>query len=1154
MASLAKRSQKKTENTENSKQLSCSHLNLHLIFLAQNEEKVQLVAQQRVQLESQQKSSLELESLLKDLEEEKERTSYAENEMETFKQRMYSLKNRKGAERIEEKEVLQFYRDPKLESDLMDFQQNLHEETLRHRTAQTEVEVLNNKINIVEENIKKTPAKLITREVTEYERDPQLDVDAAKIRDEISRLRDEIRVKDGEHVQMRTEVTILQNKPQTIKEKVVKKEVVRVEKDPGMLKAVQTFGMEITDESHKIKLLNDQIFQTRSEINALETLIPTIMPKIITKEVRKVEQDPKLITESQTISRGLEDEILENSNLSKELTLLQSRYRDVQSQKPKVEVKEIVNEIFRIDPNTEVEIMRIRKEIQDLNRKKSDLERETSQVTTDLNFLLAEKPRVELKEVLQEVVKEERSPENEREIQRLNDQLNHWRSSQNSSLDQVRVKRQERDELKAEKSKVETKILTREVIKYEPDPLLEKEADRLRRDVREEAQTRRNIEEMVFDLKNKYILLERQRPEEKVIMQEVVRLQKDPMQVIEHEKLGRNLDQEIKNRRQVELDVQQLRALLADKERALRESDEHQKMVQADSEIRELRLRITQLENAPPPIEESIIVEEVLKVEKDPKLDRLTNGLRSEMDQQTNNILRLQRDIRSTTLRLEVLQKEKSLEKTVYKEVVRVEKDQAVEAERDRLREQVSQQRFGRQDLEDEIRRLNDKIHFLTSNKASSSREGTTLTLNKDSLQREKEDLTRELRQLEAMKHETSLSFQQQSRLMSERSQLNRQRSLKMESEVQHLERDILSEKDQIHQRDSTIRDLQQHLHKEEQAEKRTKETNVSTKITILDPDTGKDMSPYDAYLQGLIDRQQYINLQELECDWEEITSVGPDGETSVLQDRKSGKQYSIKEALKEGRLTEFHLQQYKQGRMPISEFALMVAGDNKKEPKLNSTAPTPSAPPKPKELYPVAGVVDTNTDTYFTIRSATMRKLIDPATAQKLLEAQASTGGIIDINNKERYTVHKAAMRGLIDDTLIQRLLNAQKAFSGVEDPVTRERLSVGEAIQKGWMPKDTGMRYMEHQYLTGGLVDPKTSRRITIMDAIGSGMVNSTMVRELQSDSTHVKDLIDPVTKDKISYKQALERCKADPDSGLPMLPTSSKESGYQSRYARF
>lgn len=1152
-----------SENTQRQKQMG-----LAKNMILQNEEKVQVVAQQQVQLESQQRSAFELSSLFKELEEEKDRTTRAQTELRTFKDRMLSLKSRRGVERVEEKEVLHYYRDPKLESDLADLQNKLHDEVIKRSTTQTEVEVINKKITVLEDTIKNTPPKLVTREVTEFEKDPQLDIDAAKIRDEITRMREEIRVRDGEQIQMKTEVTILQQKAPPIKERVVKKEVLKVEQDPEMLRSVRTFETEISDESSKCKMLNDEIFQTRSQINSIERLIPNIKPKVITKEVTKVEQDPELITESKKIRSSIEEERIENNSLSKEVMDLHSRYQEIQYWKPKVEVKEIINEIYRIDPNTEVEIMRLRKDIQDSSRHRSDMEREITQVTSQVNVIRSEKPKVELKEVLQEVVKEERSPENEREIQRLNDQVNHLHTTYNSLLERVRLLRTDRDELKAEKSKVETNIVTREVIKYEPDPLLEKEADRLRRDVRDEAQLRRSIEEMVFDLQNKYIVLERQRPEEKVVVQEVVRLQKDPRQFVEHEKLSRNLDEEIKTRRQLELELQQLRTKVEEKERILRESDERQKRIQAESELREIRMRISQLENAPPPVEESIIVEEVLKVERDPKLDRMTTGLRSDLDQQTADILRLQRDIRSITLKLEILQKEKSGERTVYKEVVRVEKDQAVEAERDRLREQVTQQKFARQDLEDEIRRLNDKINLLTSTKSSSSREETTLMMNKDALQRERDNLTRELRTLEATKHDTSLSFQQQSRLMSERTQMSRQKSLKMESDTQRLEREILDEKDKIHQRDSTIREILMTLQKEGQAETRTKETNVSTKITILDPDTGKDMSPYDAYLQGLIDRQQYINLQELECDWEEITSMGPDGEISVLQDRKSGKQYSIKDALKEGRLTEYHLQQYKQGKIPISEFALLVAGEHKKQPQINSVIPksiktTNSAPSDlstAKEIYPVAGIIDTNTDTCFTIRSATLRKLIDSTTAQKLLEAQASTGGIIDIDTKERCTVHKALSRGLIENSQVQRLLNAQKAFSGVEDPMTRECLSVGEAVQKGWMPKDNAIRYMEAQHVTGGLINPNTGRRVSIMDAIGSKMIDSTMMRELQAETTYIRDIVDPITKEKINYKQALDRCKIDQRSGLPMLPASSKESGYtpmynsSTKYARF
>uniref|UniRef100_A0A3B4ACH6 Uncharacterized protein n=1 Tax=Periophthalmus magnuspinnatus TaxID=409849 RepID=A0A3B4ACH6_9GOBI len=1128
------------ENTQRQKQMG-----LAKNLVVQNEEKVQMVAQQQVQLENQQKSVFELSNLKKELDEERERNQHAETNLKTFKERMLSLQSRRGVERVEEKEVLQYYRDPKLETDLMDLQKILHEETLKRTTTQSDIELTNSRITIVEDNIKNAPRKLVTKEVTEFERDPQLDIEAAKMRNEISKMRDEIRVRDGEHVQARTEI--------------IKKEVVKVEQDPEMIKSVKTFQTELSDESNRITMLNDQIFQTRSMINSLERLIPNIQPKIIKKEVKKVEQDPELITESEKIRVNLENERGENSALSREVTELQSRYREVQLFKPRIEVKEIVNEIYHIDPSTEMEITRLRKDIQESSRQRSDLDREITQLTSELNHLRSQKPKIEHKEVLQEVIKEERSPENEREIQRLNSQVNSLYNTYSSLQDQVLRLRSERDELKIEKSKIETQLVTKEVVKYQNDPLLEKEADRLRKNVREEAQMRRNIEEMVYDLKNKYILLERQKPEEKVVVQEVVRLQKDPRQMHEHDRLSRNLDEEIQTRRQIDLEIQQLRTRLADKERMLRDSDERQKRIQAESELRDIRLRITQLENAPPPVEESIVVEEVLKVERDPKLERMTNGLRADMDKETSNILRIQREIRNLTVKLEILQREKSGEKTVYKEVVRVEKDQVVESERERLREQVTQQRFAREDVEDELRRLNDKINLLMSSKSSTSREETTLTLNKDALQRERDDLIRELRTLETKSQDVSFSFQQQSKLMSERTQMSRQKSLKMESDVQRLERDILNEKDKIHSKDSIIRELTVSIQKEDHSETRTKETNVSTKITILDPETGRDMSPYDAYLQGLIDRQQYTHLQQLECDWEEVTSMGPDGETTMLQDCKSGKQYSIKEALRVGRLTDYDLQKYKQGKLPISEFALLVAGDNKQSAVTFQTSSTvKSAPPSGKGPSPIAGVMDTTTGTCYTVRSATAHKMIDLITAQRLLEAQAATGGIIDITTQDRCTVHKALSRGLIDDSQTQRLLNAQKAFSGVEDPLTKEVLSIGEAIQKGWMPKDTAIRYMEVQHLTGGLVNPRNSSRVSIMDAIGAKMIDSTLLRELQSESAYTKDITDPLTKEKINYKQALERCKRDPQSGLVMLPASSKEqsysSTYTSKYARF
>lgn len=1105
---------------------------------------------------------VETDGIQRKLEDEIGRRTQTESELRVFQDRMLSLKSRKGVERVEEKEVVQYYRDPKLEVDLSDFQKKFHEEALRRTGTQSEIEVLTRKITKMETELKGAQPKLVTREVTKYERDPQLDVEAKRLKDEISKLVNEVKVKDSEGGQLKTEMILLEQKRPTIKERVVQKEVVRVEKDPEMLKAVIAFKMDIEDEGERARSLNNLIVQTKSQISSLERLIPTLEPKYVTKEVKKIEKDPVLINESTRLRSAIDEERHQNKLLTNELSELQARYAQVEQLKPRVDIKEIVNEIYRISPETEAEIGRLRRELQDSSRGISDYERKINLVRIDVEAVRSQKPTVEYKEVVQEVVKEERSPENVREIQKLSDQVYSLQRTYNSLQDDLSRLKRERDELKVEKSKIETKVVTKDVVKHINDPLLEKEADRLRKEVRDEAQTRRTIEEMVFDLQNKYIQLERQRPEEKVVLQEVLRLEKDPRQLIEIERLGRTLDEEVNNRRKADQEVQRLRALIEDKERTIRESDERQKKVMVETELSQIKYRINELENAPPPVQEYIVMEEVLKVERDPKLEKLTSGLRTDFDKESNDVMRLERDIRNLKIQIDILQKEKSFEKTVYKEVVRVEKDPAVETQLSRFREQALQQRNARLDVEDEIRRLREKQERLQSRRTTTSQEETTLINQRDSLLKEKQELQQQLKALESDQKEISISFQQQSKLMSERSQMNRQKSIKMESDVQRLERDILDEKDRIYKRESTITELRNSLKKEESAsETRTQEKNVSTRISILDPETGKDMSPYDAYIQGLIDRAQYISLQDLECDWEEITTNGPDGETSVLQDRKSGKQYSIKNALRDNKLTKAQLQQYKDGKMPISEFALLVAGEKKAASAIKpvSSQRTSQTPPSynrnittsQDEQLPICGVYDKDTDTSLSVRVAVARKMIDPTTAQRLLEAQAATGGIVDVNNRERYSVYKAADRSLIESTQLQRLLNAQKAFTGIEDPVTKQRLSVGEAIQKGWLPKDTAMRYMEVQYLTGGLVDPNQPGRINLVDAVKSKMIDNAMMREIQDEPNYIKDLVDPVTKQKISYKQAMALCKADPYSGLPLLPAASTDVSYVPSY---
>lgn len=1149
-----------------------------------------MAVSQQLQLKSQQKNLEAAGSLKKELDEEINRRLHAENNLETYQKRFLSLKHRRGVERLEEKEVVQYYRDPKVEAEIHSLKNRIQDEEFSRSRISSEIELITEKIVKVELQLTKVEPKLVTKVLTEYERDPKLDKEAVEIRDEMERIRKELQTRNSETVKLKTELTLLTQQKQKIRQKVVKKDVVRLEKDPEMLKAVLTFQGDIADEELCCSSIKELISGTRAQIDSLERVIPSIEPKIVTKVVKQVQQDPDMVEESKKIRMALEEERDENAILMKDLTTLQLRFGELELLKPKVEVKEIVNEIYRVDPDTEVELIRLRKELKDLSRVRSDLEDEMDSVTTTLTTLRTQKPKVEYKEVTQEVIKEEKSPEVVRELQRLKNQVSRLQVNYDATLELLTHLRKERDELKAEKSKVETKLLTKDVIKYEDDPLLEKEADRLRRDVREEIHQRRSIEECLFELQNQYITLERQKPEEKIVTQEVIRLQKDPKQILEHDKLNKTLDDETKARRKLEIEVRQLRALIEEKERDLAKMDDRQKKILIESELRQIKTRINELEIAPPPVEEKIIIEEVLKVERDPKLEKLTEDIRFIMEKESNNISRLEREIRNLKVKLEILQKEKSMEKVVYREVVRVEKDPAVEAERDSLRELVAHERNLRRNQEDSLQSINNQINHLKTSKSITSQEETALSATRESLQREKEELLRQLKALESERQTTTMTFQQQSRLMSERNQTVRQRSIKTSSEIKRLEREILNENDKIHQRETLIAELQTGIKSEDVSETHTRETNLSTKITILDPETGKDLSPYDAYVQGVIDRNHYLQLSQLECDWEEITSTGPDGDVTILEDRKSGKQYSVKDALKEGRLTEYDVSRYKKGEMLISEFALLVAGEKPKSyipskiPK-SPSRPIPSSPlnsmPSPlrssypslntqrssssnslnnlsaatgDDNFPISGIFDTTTQSRMSVRSALTRKLIDPDTAMRLLEAQSASGGIVDLSKKDKLSVHKAVQHSLIDSGQMYQLLNAQKAFTGVEDPVTKERLAVGQAAQKGYMPVENAKRYIEAQYLTGGLVDPNKAGRLTIEEALAANLIDSTTADELKDEALHSKELVDPITKEKISYKQAMDRCKRDTATGLLLLPVASTDAANAPSYSNY
>ncbi|XP_029298758.1 plectin a isoform X2 [Cottoperca gobio] len=363
-------------------------------------------------------------------------------------------------------------------------------------------------------------------------------------------------------------------------------------------------------------------------------------------------------------------------------------------------------------------------------------------------------------------------------------------------------------------------------------------------------------------------------------------------------------------------------------------------------------------------------------------------------------------------------------------------------------------------------------------------------------------------------------------------------------------------------------------LLKDKKREKKTssKSSVRKRRVVIVDPETGKEMSVYEAYQKGLIDHQTYQELAEQECEWEEITITSSDGVVkSMIIDRRSGRQYDIDDAISRGLIDKSALDQYRAGTLSITEFADMLSGNTSgvrsRSSSFGSTSsssypmsPIPSikAPASTwndptEETGPVAGILDTETLEKVSITEAIHRNLVDNITGQRLLEAQACTGGIIDPNTGEKFAVADAMNKGLVDKIMVDRISLAQKSYNGFEDPRTKIKMSAAQALKKGWLYYEAGQRFLEVQYLTGGLIEPDATNRVSIDEAVKKGTLDARTAQKLRDVSAYSKYLTCPKTKLKISYKDAMERSMTEEGTGLRLLEASSQSSkGLYSPYS--
>ncbi|XP_051008986.1 dystonin isoform X2 [Acomys russatus] len=298
-------------------------------------------------------------------------------------------------------------------------------------------------------------------------------------------------------------------------------------------------------------------------------------------------------------------------------------------------------------------------------------------------------------------------------------------------------------------------------------------------------------------------------------------------------------------------------------------------------------------------------------------------------------------------------------------------------------------------------------------------------------------------------------------------------------------------------------------------------------KIAVVDTKTGAELTAFEAFRRGLIDRSIYLELSEQQYQWREATFFDSYGHPShMLTDIKTGLQFNISEAVEQGTLDKSLVQKYQEGLTTLTELADFL---------LSRVVPK-------KDLHsPIAGYWLTASGERISLLKASRRNLVDRITALRCLEAQVSTGGIIDPLTGQRYRVAEALHRGLVDEGFAQQLRQCELVITGVSHPVTKKTMSVMEAVNANIISKEMGIRCLEFQYLTGGLIEPQVHSRLSIEEALQVGVIDGLMATRLKDQKSYVRNIVCPQTKRKLTYKEALAKGDFDFHTGLKLLEVS-------------
>uniref|UniRef100_A0A8C9WN73 Periplakin n=1 Tax=Scleropages formosus TaxID=113540 RepID=A0A8C9WN73_SCLFO len=906
-------------NCLNSKQVQISNV-LMLLFLQQPEI---LVMQQNVQSVRASPPGEERWRIQKQLDDEIHRREQLEKEIQTIQTEIYMLEGQKPQDTIVKKEVIKKVPDPQLDEEIHKVQQKLSDEQRITRALESELETLRLKLRGYEREKKEDAQQYIVKEVLRIEKDKAQEEEVRKLKEELEELRRQKISKENEITVIQKQVTMLAQEKSKEQEVITEEEVVKVQNDPQLETAYRLLLERKQKEIDSRKQLEDELRFLQEKLKRLEKEKSIAEEKISIKEVLKVEKDIAFEREVENLRRNYEDEKAKHRSSQREKADLQRKISSLEEEKSKVIIQEKMREIVRPDPKAENEVANLRLDLIEQQRRYKDAELQLKALQEELKMLQNRGPQVEYKEIIKEVIKYKTDPETERELEKLRNTIVDKSHQIEKAEIEIRQLKGEIQRWKDTKPQVQTKEILNEVLKYREDPKTKEEVETLKRKLAEEQKRRLELESERASNEEKIRLrkIDLSQVREKVVQQEVVKMEEDLVLKSECQTFSQNIINEQRQKTILKEELAKLQLQKSDLETQLHELEQERRARrEAELEIQRLRVRLNDLEIRDKENREKVTVKQKVVLQQDPQQEKEHSILKVQVEEERHKRMLLEKDLDILLQKQVTLEKMEVREKVVRSEKVQVEKDPEAEFEIERLKRSLEEESRRRRELDQQLTDLNSKLSDLEFTNTKSSKELEYIRDESAKLQQENQRLQNEIRKLQA---EIQITVKE-TKQITESSPMEVGKNLELR--ISSLQKELADLRSITSEKDREIENLQKNL-SAMRIKREQRESHLRRSIVVIDPDTGKEMKPEEAYKAGLIEWKMFVNLQSQECDWEEITVKGPKGESSVLHDRKSGMKFSIEDALKAGNISDRQLQQYHNKEITIQEFGLMVSG-----------------------------------------------------------------------------------------------------------------------------------------------------------------------------------------------------------------------------------